>query len=108
MRKEYTCHFWIFWMPFIVDRITHFGTSFLRLLLGQLHHLISVESGKVLGKISIFSSLEGFEPKLYFITGPTLLWLDLQMQNTLSFFLIRKLCLFNEFFDLFPSQLIRL
>ena len=75
MRKEYTCHFWIFWMPFIVDRITHFGTSFLRLLLGQLHHPFSVQRFEVLGIFFKESFIEGFEPILNFFNRKLLHWL---------------------------------
>ena len=73
-QQEYTYHCW---MPFIEDRnsICDVFGNFLRLLLGQLHHLISVDSGKVLGKISIFSSLKGFEPILNFFNRKLFHWL---------------------------------
>ena len=72
MRKEYTCHFS---MPLIVDRITHFGTSFLRLLLGQLNHPFSVQRFEVLGIFFKESFIEGFEPILDFFNRKLFHWL---------------------------------
>ena len=106
-QQEYTYHCW---MPFIEDRNSNsdvFG-NFLRLWLGQFHHHFSIISNKFFGVVLEDPFLKGFEPKLYFIMGPSLLFFVLQMQNTSCFFLIRKFVFVNQFFDFFPGQLNRL